>query len=531
GAERGWQAGSARWLAIELVSGTRKRRGFHVRDRRIRVRLEHDLLPTGGIREQCPQQLVVERVPGFVAAEFADQAVAEQIKIADRIQDLVLDELVLVAQAVLVEHAELIQHDRIVEVAAESQIVRAQRLQVPHEAEGARAAHFLQEGGGGEVHRRLLCTPFEDGVIELDLEVHLEAVERIELRPLVAVLHPHALLHTDEAFGRALLLDPGGLQKKYERSGAAIHDRDFHRAQLDDGVVDAQSREGGQQMLHRRHACVALAQSRAQGRLTDILRARPDVDNLGQICPPEYDSGVRLGRSKGHQHLLARVQTDAGGADRIFQRSLSNHELLRIVPVLARHPGGASNLPLEVGRLLVRLRVDLDSMGVHLCARRRVTVPHDKSRLQRCRSMRRALPRAGPFGPDSPGYQRGQTSAVYPLGARRPPSRPGAAGTPECPAGRPAPLPDAARHRPPADAAQSACPAQRSRWWTAAPGAPPASVARPETVLPAPHAHAHAHRGEAWLHAAVPRAGEPTLGGRDRSQPPSPSPGWRAPDR
>src|SRR6185312_5497860 len=187
---------------------------------------------------------------------------------------------------------------------------------------------------GGEVHRCFLRAPLEDGVIELDLEIHLEAVERIELRPLVAVLDPHAFLHADEPFRRALLLDPGGLQQEYERPGTAVHDRDFHGAQLDDGVVDAESCERRQQVLHGRHACIALAQSRAQGRLADILRTCPDVHRLGQVRPAEYDPAVRLGRSKGHQYLLARMQTDASGADRIFQRSLSNHELLRIVPVL-----------------------------------------------------------------------------------------------------------------------------------------------------------------------------------------------------
>ena len=70
-------------------------RGLHVGDRRIRVALEHHLFPGGGIRQQRPQQLVVEGVPGLVPAELADEAMAEQVQIADGIEDLVLDELVL----------------------------------------------------------------------------------------------------------------------------------------------------------------------------------------------------------------------------------------------------------------------------------------------------------------------------------------------------------------------------------------------------------------------------------------------------
>ena len=129
-------------------------------------------------------------MPGLVAAELADEAVPEQVQVADRIEDLVLHELVLVAQAVLVEHAEVIQHDGVVEVAAEGEVARAHRLKVAHEAEGARAADFLEEGGRREIHRGALRAALEDRVVELDLEVDLEAVEGIELRPLVAVLDP-----------------------------------------------------------------------------------------------------------------------------------------------------------------------------------------------------------------------------------------------------------------------------------------------------------------------------------------------------
>src|ERR1700738_5555679 len=70
---------------------------FDVGERRIRVRLEGDFLPRSRISQQRTQQLVVERMPRLVPAELANQAVSEQIQIADRIEDLVLHELVLVA--------------------------------------------------------------------------------------------------------------------------------------------------------------------------------------------------------------------------------------------------------------------------------------------------------------------------------------------------------------------------------------------------------------------------------------------------
>src|SRR5262249_41239286 len=76
-----------------------------VGDRRLGRIAEADLFPGLLVREQFAQQLVVQLVARLVAVERADQAVTEQVQIADRVQDLVLDELVLVTQAVLVQHA------------------------------------------------------------------------------------------------------------------------------------------------------------------------------------------------------------------------------------------------------------------------------------------------------------------------------------------------------------------------------------------------------------------------------------------
>ena len=46
--------------------------------------------------QERPQQLVVQPMTGLMATELADETVAQQIQVANRVQDLVLDELVLV---------------------------------------------------------------------------------------------------------------------------------------------------------------------------------------------------------------------------------------------------------------------------------------------------------------------------------------------------------------------------------------------------------------------------------------------------
>src|SRR3546814_7741974 len=73
---------------------------------------EADFLPRRALGQQRAHQLVVECVAGLVALEGADDGVAGQVQVADRVEDLVAHELVAVAQAVVVEHAELGQDDR-----------------------------------------------------------------------------------------------------------------------------------------------------------------------------------------------------------------------------------------------------------------------------------------------------------------------------------------------------------------------------------------------------------------------------------
>ena len=119
------------------------------------------------------------------------------------------DELVFVTQAVLVHHTGVVEHDGIVQRAAQRQIVGAQRFEIAHETEGACAADLLQKGGGRKIHGGALQAALEYRVVEFDLEIDLEALEGVELRPLVAVRHAHRLLDAHETFGRGLLFHAG----------------------------------------------------------------------------------------------------------------------------------------------------------------------------------------------------------------------------------------------------------------------------------------------------------------------------------
>ena len=103
-----------------------------------------------------------------------------------------------------------------------------------------------------------LSALLEDRVIELDLEIHFEAVVRLEARPLVAIATSIGARIADEALRRGLLLDARRLQQEHEGAGAAIHDRHFFGGQIDVRVVDAQARERGHQMFDRGDAGLPL---------------------------------------------------------------------------------------------------------------------------------------------------------------------------------------------------------------------------------------------------------------------------------
>ena len=74
---------------------------------------------------------------GFVGAEFTDQAVAQQVQVAHRIQYFVAYEFILVTQAFPVEYPVLVDDDRVVHAAAARQALGAQILDLMHKTEGA----------------------------------------------------------------------------------------------------------------------------------------------------------------------------------------------------------------------------------------------------------------------------------------------------------------------------------------------------------------------------------------------------------
>ncbi len=60
-------------------------------------------------------------MPAAKRAVGGKQRLAHDVQVTDGVEDLVLDELVLVAQAIGVEHLEIVHHDRVVQTAPQAQ--------------------------------------------------------------------------------------------------------------------------------------------------------------------------------------------------------------------------------------------------------------------------------------------------------------------------------------------------------------------------------------------------------------------------
>ena len=88
-----------------------------------------------------------------------------RVEVANRVEHLVADELVLVAQALVIEHTVVVDHDRVLQASTPNQIHRTQTLDVREKPEGAGPAHVADERTGRKVQRRVLALPAEERMV------------------------------------------------------------------------------------------------------------------------------------------------------------------------------------------------------------------------------------------------------------------------------------------------------------------------------------------------------------------------------
>ena len=145
---------------------------------------------------------------------------AGDVHVADRVEDLVLDELVVVAQAAAVQHAwssTTIALSMLPPSARPRERIMSTSLVKPKVRARAMSRLYC---AGAHVELDALAGLVDGRVVEVDLEAELVALVRLEARPHQAAPSPSrtstGLQHAHEALGRVLQLDAGALQQEHE---------------------------------------------------------------------------------------------------------------------------------------------------------------------------------------------------------------------------------------------------------------------------------------------------------------------------
>ena len=112
------------------------------------------------------------------------QRLANEVQVAHGIQDLVLDELIVVAQAVAVEHLVVVHDDGVVQPTAQGQTVGAHHLHVAGKAKGARTRDVTAVVSKAQVELHALTGGIHGRMVKIDFKAQLVAVVRRKARPL-----------------------------------------------------------------------------------------------------------------------------------------------------------------------------------------------------------------------------------------------------------------------------------------------------------------------------------------------------------
>ena len=262
--------------------------------------------PGSGLLDDAPREDGVQRVPTAVGHEVPDQRMAHQGEVADDVENLVPDELVLEPQRG-VQDARLTQYHRVVERAAERQPLLAEHLDLPQEAEGARRRDLVDKCLFAHPQRAHLMP--QQRVIEADAVGHAEMIGGIQGDPLAAARKldgPHDLHESPRLLQRR---NAGFVHQVHERRRAAVHDGHLGLIQLDDDVVDAEADERGEQVLDGLYRRIVLRQT---GR---VVNARHAVDprrnfQAAQVEPPEDDAVIGRRRLEAQRPLVPGVKTN-----------------------------------------------------------------------------------------------------------------------------------------------------------------------------------------------------------------------------
>ena len=187
------------------------------------------------------------------------------------------------------------------------------------------AADLFYKRRRGEIDGCGLGGITKRGMIEIDDERNLESFKRLELGPFIALVQGDGFLDAHKPLWRGLLRDTGGLYQEHERTRAAVHNRDFGRRQFDIGVIDTQAGKRRHQMLDGGNLDTTRFECRGKAGIGNVIGAGAYFNRILEIDATKDDPGIDRGRPQGEVDFFACVESYAGGADNVFERSLINH--------------------------------------------------------------------------------------------------------------------------------------------------------------------------------------------------------------
>ena len=206
-------------------------------------------------------------MPALETGVLRQHRVADVVEVTDRVEDLVLGELVVVAQTTCVEHARIVDNDGVVHAAAQRQPTRSHRLHILAEAEGAGARDVAFVAARPHVEAHALTGGVDRRMVEIDLETELETVARRQPGPhqalALALAHFHRFLDPQETLGRGLQHDASALQQKDKAGRRAVENGHLVGSDVDLQIVQPQAATSRHQVLDGLHlGCTSSAADR-----------------------------------------------------------------------------------------------------------------------------------------------------------------------------------------------------------------------------------------------------------------------------
>ena len=251
---------------------------------------------------------------GTVRGDLADDRTTDEGQVAEKVEDLVADELVAETEWT-VDHALIVESDAVLDRAAPSQTGRAKLLDLAHEAEGP---------GWGDLPRKVVVIELE--LVGLATDRRVSEVDFVTEDQLSCRNHPDALVAFDDldrfvdAQNGDLLIhlaDAGGVDEVDERKGAAVDDGHFGTVDVDVDVRDAAGDNGREEVLDRSDRDVVATYSRGvfegggaglQGRDAQVI----------EVGPNESDAASRVGRLQLQPGVDPGVKSDSRDSYRRF---------------------------------------------------------------------------------------------------------------------------------------------------------------------------------------------------------------------